>query len=274
MTSNLVYGILINRIKGGDDMEFLYKLYSNEYFGIGLFIVISILAFSFLVILFFGKKDEKARKAMENQVEEEKKEEVVSENLETITLNEDVSSHEEENVEEEVNPKEESQELETFEEKKIEDIDPFVTSNLVLNTDYINEEMNEPDLKDTSDIYNLDFVMQENLDFASEEESIDEVLKKYDQQKETEDSYTFGDIPVIQEEEPKNIFAEEENTKVTSAPFSSVYLEKDVPEISKNEEELEKKTEPAFELPKRVDLPKRNDNASNDNIISFMNEEK
>ncbi len=43
-------------------MEFLYKLYSNDYFGIGLFIVITILAFSFLVILFFGKKDEKARK--------------------------------------------------------------------------------------------------------------------------------------------------------------------------------------------------------------------
>lgn len=43
-------------------MEFLYRLYSNDYFGIGLFIVITILAFSFLVILFFGKKDEKARK--------------------------------------------------------------------------------------------------------------------------------------------------------------------------------------------------------------------
>ncbi len=41
-------------------MEFLYRLYSNDYFGIGLFIVITILAFSFLVILFFGKKDEKA----------------------------------------------------------------------------------------------------------------------------------------------------------------------------------------------------------------------
>ncbi len=59
-------------------MEFLYRLYSNNYFGIGLFIVITILAFSFLVILFFGKKDEKARESkklidhIENRTNEEK----------------------------------------------------------------------------------------------------------------------------------------------------------------------------------------------------------
>ncbi len=47
-------------------MEFLYKLYSNNYFGLGLFIVITVLAFSFLIILFFGKKDEKARENAKN----------------------------------------------------------------------------------------------------------------------------------------------------------------------------------------------------------------
>ena len=50
-------------------MDFLYKLYSYNYFGIGLFIVITILAFAFLVILFFGKKDEKTRRELE-KVEE------------------------------------------------------------------------------------------------------------------------------------------------------------------------------------------------------------
>ena len=52
-------------------MKFLSKLYSNDYFGIGLFIVITILAFSFLVILFFGKKDEKARNAENNDFDNE-----------------------------------------------------------------------------------------------------------------------------------------------------------------------------------------------------------
>lgn len=43
-------------------MEFLNKLYESNYFGIGLFAVISFLVVTFLVVLFFGKKDEKRRK--------------------------------------------------------------------------------------------------------------------------------------------------------------------------------------------------------------------
>lgn len=42
-------------------MEFLDKLYASNYFGIGLFIVISFLVVTFLVVLFFGKRDEKRR---------------------------------------------------------------------------------------------------------------------------------------------------------------------------------------------------------------------
>ncbi len=43
-------------------MKFLDKLYESNYFGIGLFAVISFLVVTFLVVLFFGKKDEKKRK--------------------------------------------------------------------------------------------------------------------------------------------------------------------------------------------------------------------
>ncbi len=43
-------------------MDFLDKLYSSNYFGIGLFAVIAFLVVTFLVVLFFGKKDEKKRK--------------------------------------------------------------------------------------------------------------------------------------------------------------------------------------------------------------------
>lgn len=42
-------------------MEFLYKLYDQQYFGIILFIVIAVLLLLFLIILFFGKKDEKRK---------------------------------------------------------------------------------------------------------------------------------------------------------------------------------------------------------------------
>lgn len=43
-------------------MDFLDKLYSSNYFGIGLFAVIAFLVVTFLIVLFFGKKDEKKRK--------------------------------------------------------------------------------------------------------------------------------------------------------------------------------------------------------------------
>lgn len=48
-------------------MNFLDKLYSSNYFGIGLFAVIAFLVVAFLIVLFFGKKDEKKRKLEETQ---------------------------------------------------------------------------------------------------------------------------------------------------------------------------------------------------------------
>ena len=49
-------------------MEFLSKLYESNFFGIGLFAVISVLVVTFLIVLFFGKKDEKKRKMEEENV--------------------------------------------------------------------------------------------------------------------------------------------------------------------------------------------------------------
>lgn len=46
-------------------MDFLKSLYSNDNFGMYLFIAISILVLAFLIILFFGKKDQKERKLAE-----------------------------------------------------------------------------------------------------------------------------------------------------------------------------------------------------------------
>ncbi|MDE5539284.1 MAG: hypothetical protein K2J20_02215 [Bacilli bacterium] len=47
-------------------MDFLNKLYESNYFGIGLFAVISFLVVTFLVVLFFGKRDEHKRNALDN----------------------------------------------------------------------------------------------------------------------------------------------------------------------------------------------------------------
>ncbi|MCM1052621.1 MAG: hypothetical protein NC483_01400 [Ruminococcus sp.] len=49
-------------------MDFLNKLYDSNYFGIGLFAVISFLVVTFLVVLFFGKKDEQKRKLQERKM--------------------------------------------------------------------------------------------------------------------------------------------------------------------------------------------------------------
>ena len=46
-------------------MDFLNKLYESNYFGIGLFAVISFLVVTFLIVLFFGKRDEKKIKLEE-----------------------------------------------------------------------------------------------------------------------------------------------------------------------------------------------------------------
>lgn len=278
-------------------MEFLYKLYSNDYFGIGLFIVITILAFSFLVILFFGKKDEKERnnKEIENNIENkentieetEKEEELKAESLESVNLpveNVPVLEPVQETIPEEVP-------LET---------DPFVSSNMVLNTDLINEEKTadtpvemempetneeetistEPSIDDSFAI-NLDLPETPVMDKPNEEVTID----PFDIENPV---ITNLETPVIEEPVQNNIFAEpveikEEVPKKVTMPtqFSSVYLtkEKEVakPEVEEKEEELAPiPLKPTFELPKPLDLPKLNKDsgvaeASNDNIIKPLN---
>ena len=47
-------------------MDFLESLYSIENFGIYLFVIIGILVILFLIVLFFGKKDQKKRKELED----------------------------------------------------------------------------------------------------------------------------------------------------------------------------------------------------------------
>ena len=268
--------VSLSRIKGGDIVDFLNKLYSNEYFGIGLFVVISLLAFSFLVILFFGKKDEKARTKQKDESsieEQDKTEELSSTRLETISLENEQPKEmemEEEKISTFESPETDSEHLETFEEKKEEDFDPFVTSNLVLNTDYINDE-NSDNKDETHE--------EETFSFDSpkieEEENIDDVLSKYSTMDET--SIFLEDeeaTPVINEEEPNDIFSEKEVEAKPSAPFSSVFIEKDKKENKEQDSINVELTKPLFDLPKKMDLPKSKENRNKDNIISYMNDDE
>lgn len=284
-------------------MEFLYKLYSNDYFGIGLFIVITVLAFSFLVILFFGKKDEKSRnKQIANDIKLENNElnnetnisneEIKTDALETISLptenipvmDEKVPTLQEESIQ--TSDTEENVSLEeTVKEEGI--VDPFVSSNKVLNSDLVTNEPIIDEVQNSGnqennvfDVPSLEDVLNQELNFP--ENSIEE--------KKDEPIIEFNiETPVIEEPVVNNIFTEpevkEDTPKKVSMPtqFSSVYLTKEkeestiepVVEETKEEVIAPIPLKPEFDLPKPIDLPKLSKESgvtpnNNENIISSM----
>lgn len=284
-------------------MEFLYKLYSNDYFGIGLFIVITVLAFSFLVILFFGKKDEKSRnKQIANDIKLENNElnnetnisneEIKTDALETISLptenipvmDEKVPTLQEESIQ--TSDTEENVSLEeTVKEEGI--VDPFVSSNKVLNSDLVTNEPIIDEVQNSGnqennvfDVPSLEDVLNQELNFP--ENSIEE--------KKDEPIIEFNiETPVIEEPVVNNIFTEpevkEDTPKKVSMPtqFSSVYLTKEkeestiepIVEETKEEVIAPIPLKPEFDLPKPIDLPKLSKESgvtpnNNENIISSM----
>lgn len=278
-------------------MEFLYKLYSNDYFGIGLFIVITILAFSFLIILFFGKKDEKARNeklALENNTNNEIEnkteistttEEIKTESLETMALP----------VEVPVTPVlEQVETTENIVKSEEISVDPFVSSNVVLNTDFIAQEpkvepmenisinntnpvnnVNVEPVKETSveDIFNvssLENSINNSFNMNMEPEQKQEFAPIIEEKKEEININPFNiEPPIIEEPVQNNIFSEpkEETPKrVMPTQFSSVYLTKEKEEpktevleqVQPTEEIAPIPLKPDFDLPKPLDLPKLN----------------
>ncbi len=280
-------------------MEFLYKLYSNNYFGIGLFAIITVLAFAFLIILFFGKKDEKKRISTENEndkfVKEEKLEkvEIIQENLEPILVNEETAIQGTTNLEPisldetisldttYIEPT--IEEAENFEKKEKEEIDPFDANHIVLSTDSIAEKtvpkvesIPTNPILENSNIYNLDSIINEE-EVSVSDESIDDVLNKYDTIEETilNASSEIMDLPKeemqpIAEENDFKIFEKPNEILKSSKPFSSVYLTKEEAP-TQTEEKIETPVEPSrptFEMPKKMELPKKSSGAINENIIS------
>lgn len=277
-------------------ISFLEKLYSNDYFEIGLFMVITVLAFTFLVILFFGKKDQRVReeRASFDREKQRKNEEsgMGMHTLDPIPLTEaEIRNIEAENKEEVVVPYE-------------EEIDPFSTTNIILNTDYISEENQEgfsneiDEVALDDDIYDVDPGEIEEEAAQIVEESINEVLDKYN----VEPSDLFEEENVVEEEHKSlselsesiednqaakveektdkdelNVFEKPSNIP-SPAVFSSVYLnneereEKDKPEVEEKKEEVKPTVPPRFTR-SGFDMPKKNIGAINENIISSINKE-
>lgn len=265
-------------------MEFLYRLYSNDYFGIGLFIAITILAFSFLVILFFGKKDEKARNQENENIE--------TNNIETIDKNvpEDLQAESLESMSLTLEAEPIAEMTETKEEIPVEEpaeVNPFAYSNMVLNSELVEEnetqEIQEPIIESVqevnvtteNDIFGSNFTEElAELNLDTTEEKVEEEQKEFDID-------PFNMEPPIVEKKENNIFSEPAVEKevapkkvVMPTQFSSVYLTKE--KVEPKEEVVEEEPEitpiplkPDFDLPKPLDLPKLNTESG---VTSSINE--
>lgn len=266
-------------------MEFLYRLYSNDYFGIGLFVVITVLAFSFLIILFFGKKDEKKRVKQEL---ENANNEVNSENIAINTVEEPISTDISEPItlsteteildtKEEVVDEFERPESLVLDEIPVEEktdvvesiepaIDPFVSTNMVLNSEIISETPESELQNDFNQNINEDVY---NIETLNEEETIDEVLSKYDniQAEEPTEEFTIDDqiyeTPIIEEPVEQNIFSE--NIE------SNINIDDEISNMN-TENFVEEESEPIVPVKPAFELPKLNQNTSaiNENIISSV----
>lgn len=237
-------------------MEFLYKLYSNNYFGIGLFIVITILILSFFIILFFGKKDQESNQKENNKNEND------------ITIN-NVNSN---NVETNNNS------LETV-TLPVDDLN----TNISLNAE---EENKKPEIveQNTEDIIESTFDPQDIINLHTDEiaeSNQDEINVPGVEEKNEEtiiDPFNLS-VPIIEEKEEveNNIFTTnnnvEEKKDVQNVPFSSVYLNEQSNEKLEEQKETVVENIPNVEtnseivLPKKIELPKKNSNNNNFNNI-------
>jgi len=260
-------------------MDFLENLYNIENFGIYLFVVIGILIVIFLVILFFGKKDEKKRKEMEEKPVEQKVEEV-SNNIEAKDTFKEVST-------------EAPLEIPSFDPVTEEPIvrDEFPTNNVVLNDSFVTETKEEESHKEED----LPAPKEaKEFDFDALAEAISKELESIDVQKEEQQEEKIE--PVLPKEEEKEMHyqifepVEETSEKVVEEPvvekvvlepkqetvkprpvmptvFSSVYVNREAEKAKEESEKVEEPKEeivtpvvPKIELPKMMDLPKKNDN--------------
>lgn len=254
-------------------MEFLYKLYENEYFGIGLFAIITVLLFLFLIILFFGKKDEKVRKLEETKklelenINAFKEVEEMKEKLDIPVIEQPIIK--EEVIENKVEPSfdnpfveeplkaELAEEFESVNEESVEDIN-FELPDLTANK--VEEPVNEENIFQTP-------VLEETM---FEEPLKEEIVEE----KPETDEIIFEEINPF---DMSSIQLEEETPAVVKpkveAPFSSVFVNEVQPVQEPigepiKEEIIEEHNE--FELPKMVEVQKETNESNVDDFDSLF----
>ena len=289
-------------------MDFLTNLYSNDNFGIILFITISILVLAFLVVLFFGKKDQKERKLAETkslEVNNTLAQNAFGDDQPTVQLNIDPEIFDRVSKED-TEPKEEPS-------VAVQNITPDHTlmedHSYELPTDFMEEEVSSPEpIKEE----NVVMPPKMDFDFDALADSISKELENISQTEKMELSKEPIEYPEVHEPEikpvieepkfelpPKNeeikpvIIEEPESTfpnvsaekpKMPSpTQFSSVFVSKK--KENKPIENYEPKqtivedtkepvipevtpAKPNMELPKTIDLPKLNNNANQTNKVN------
>ena len=257
-------------------MDFLESLYEIENFGIYLFVVIGILVVLFLIVLFFGKRDQKMRQKLEEQEEstmpktETTEEYAFEPEQESTELNVPSPQVAESNSSPEIPEK---QEESVVEDSPMPTSEIHPTSNVVLNSDLFSEETPiQPEETSATKEFDFDALAEA---ISKELESIDNTDKKPEPEKEEpsiekeapineeKNFQVFEPIRVEKKEEPKKV---EEEKKEEARPrpvmptvFSSVYVnrEKEEPKKEETVSESVKPAKPTIDLPKIAELPKR-----------------
>ena len=279
-------------------MDLLENLYNIENFGIYLFIAIGVLIVLFLVILFFGKKDEKKRKLEETRpvtTEQTPEETIAPAPVEAIQNNVEVAPAIPEMPKaEEITPptlgtlepttqmpfqemKEPAQPVEVptpiLEKPTVPDLASVALSQ-------IEEEQKESVPVETKQEEKVEEPkLEKEFDFDALADAINKELASIEKPEELAPSPVLSkaeEVPlqysVVQEEKPvvapsvesvlqtPPVEMPKPEKKVMPTVFSSVYVnrEKEEPIVMPKKEEIAEPVAPKIELPKTIDLPKRN----------------
>jgi len=274
-------------------MDFLSSLYSNENFGIILFAVISILVLAFLLILFFGKKDQKDRKLaetkkieLENQEQEQASVafqetepakpieipvEPIAETMvrtPNLVLNEDLIT--EANQEEIPNPVELINQVPKPLEEPVMPNKEFDFDALAASISKELESIGKPEPEAP-----IEEPKQEETKIPTFDSLVELTSKALNPEEKEEPAKNASEMPSALEVKEKKEEVMDKPKMPRPTQFSSVFVTKKketIPEIKediKEEPEIpETKVEPiipepvpvkpTFELPKTIDLPKLN----------------
>jgi hypothetical protein len=288
-------------------MDFLTNLYSNDNFGIILFIVISILVLAFLIVLFFGKKDQKERKLAETksiEVNNTLAQKAFTDDEPTVQLNIDPEvftrpvspviekSLNDEPLKEEINKIDKApiieenyttinnnQEIDKESSSKIEEplLPPKMDFDFDALADSISKELESISSKEESNL-------QEPLKVSEEMAKPASILNPISNK---EISPLEEEVLSPKKEEPSGIGENEYTKPKMPSPnqFSSVFVSKKKETETKVDDLIQKPvieekekpivptitpTKPKIELPKTIDLPKLNSNREenkNTNIV-------